>query len=35
VLVVMLGTGVLFGPGASMAVMWAWREEVLVGNEGR
>jgi hypothetical protein len=29
---VLLGTGVFFGPGACMAVMCAWREEVLVGN---
>jgi len=26
--------GVVCGPGAAYAVMWAWREEVLAGIEG-
>ncbi|KAE9367468.1 hypothetical protein N431DRAFT_383174 [Stipitochalara longipes BDJ] len=32
-LLIMAGTGFVFGPGASMAVMCAWREELLAGNE--
>jgi len=31
--VVMVGTGVVVGPGASTAVMCAWREEILARNE--
>jgi hypothetical protein len=34
ILVTMLGVGMSLGPGASMALIWSWREEVLVGKEG-
>jgi hypothetical protein len=29
---VLMGTGILFGPGVSMAGMRAWREEALAGE---